>query len=187
MAAARGPQALSRELRTSRLVLRAFEPADEDALLLQWNDPEVRRFLFDDQPVSREAVREQIEASRRNFEGLGCGYFTIRRAEAEERVIGFAGLRSYGAQGAVEVLYALMPQFWGQGLATEATRAVLDHGFRQCSLQEIHAGADPPNAASFQVMQRLGMRLLGDTTLHGRRARYYRITRSEFEKKESPR
>lgn len=85
---------MSRELRTPRLVLHAFEPQDEQTLLLQWNDPEVRRFLFDDQPVSREAVREQIEASRRSFEGLGCGFFTIRLAEGDERVIGFAGLPS---------------------------------------------------------------------------------------------
>jgi ribosomal-protein-alanine N-acetyltransferase len=171
------------ELRTGRLVLRAFDAGDEDALLEQWNDPDVRRYLFDDQEVSREAVREQLVASRRNFEAIGCGYFTIRPAQAPARVIGFAGLRPYGGAGAIELLYALRPEAWGRGLATEAARAVLVLGFERCGLEEIHAGADPPNAASFTVMERLGMSVRGHVTLEGRTARYYRITKAEFQRR----
>jgi [ribosomal protein S5]-alanine N-acetyltransferase len=171
------------ELRSERLLLRAFEGADEDALFALWNHPDVRRFLFDDRPVSRDVVREQLQASRRNFETLGCGYFTVRPDAEAGRVIGFAGLRRYGEAGAVELLYALLPEAWGRGLATEAARAVLRLGFTRGGLQEIHAGADPPNAASFAVMERLGMSLLGDVLLDGRPARYYKITRSEFQRR----
>ncbi len=38
-------------VQTERLVLRAFAPSDEEPLLQLWNEPEVRRFLWDDQRV----------------------------------------------------------------------------------------------------------------------------------------
>ncbi len=163
---------------TERLVLRRFAPTDEDALHRQWNDPDVGRYLFDGEPVSRQMVRAQIEASDRAFATIGCGFFTLALAEAPTTPIGFAGLRAYGERGDVEVLYALLPAHWGRGLATEAARAVLRIGFENCALDEIHAGADVPNAASFRVMERLGMTPLGDEG--GGRVRYCRLTRAAF-------
>jgi ribosomal-protein-alanine N-acetyltransferase len=165
-------------LETPRLLLRAFTPTDEPALLAQWNDPEVRRYLFDGQPVPAEMVRAQVQGSLRSFEEHGFGFFTIALRDRPAEVIGFAGLRTFGEAGRVEVLYALLPPWWGSGLATEAARAVLADGFAG-GLEEIWAGADPPNTASFRVMERLGMRFVEELVLGGRPARYYRITSAE--------
>lgn len=146
-----------RELATARLLLRAFAPADEATLLAQWNDAEVARYLFDGEAVSVEMVRRQIEASETGrAEGLP-GLFTLALREAPGESIGFAGLRRFGDERRLEVLYALLPRYWGRGLAAEAARAVLELGFA-AGEPEIWAGADPPNAASFRVMERLGMR-----------------------------
>jgi [ribosomal protein S5]-alanine N-acetyltransferase len=167
-----------RELATARLLLRAFAPADEATLLAQWNDAEVARYLFDGEAVSVEMVRRQIEASETGrAEGLP-GLFTLALREAPGESIGFAGLRRFGERR-LEVLYALLPRYWGRGLATEAARAVLELGFA-AGEPEIWAGADPPNAASFRVMERLGMTFVEELTLGGRPARYYRISRPEL-------
>ena len=89
--------------------------------------------------------------------------------------VGFCGLRHFGEPPQdVEILYGLLPAHWGRGLATEAARAVLDHGFSR-GLPRIFAGADSPNAASFQVMARLGMRHHGTRVLNGVEAVYHSL------------
>jgi ribosomal-protein-alanine N-acetyltransferase len=57
----------------------------------------------------------------------------------------------------VEVVWRLLPDYWGNGLATEAARASLDFGFRVLGLPEILAWTTPDNVASRRVMGRLGM------------------------------
>jgi len=156
------------------------EPEDEETLLAQWNDPDVRRFLFDDRPVSRAAVREQIARSRSTFAREGFGLLTLRLRERPAESIGFAGLARLGERPEVELLFALLPAFRGQGLATEAARAVLRLGFEEAALDEVLAGADPPNLASFRVMERLGMTFARDEEVGGRPVRYHRLARAAF-------
>jgi RimJ/RimL family protein N-acetyltransferase len=174
-----------REIRTPRLRLRPFAPEHEAGLEALWNDPEVRRFLWDDEPVPSSVVREQIEACRRSFRERGFGHFAFWPLAAPAdpaSIAGFAGLRAFGANQEIELLYAVRPALGRRGLATEAAGAVLRFGFDEAGLAEILAGADPPNAASFRVMERLGMSFLRDETIDGRAARYYRLGRAEFER-----
>lgn len=73
-------------------------------------------------------------------------------------LIGFCGLRYIGETRDVELLYGIHPRLWGRGFATEAARAILQWAFRETTLPRVFAGADLPNAASFRVMEKLGMR-----------------------------
>ena len=123
-------------LKAERLELHPFEARDAATLHRHWNDPEVRRHLFDGGPVSMALVRSQIASSRRWFRERGFGLFTVRRAG---RVIGFAGLRPFHGGRRVELLYALRPAQQGRGYATEAAAAVLRLGFAR-GLRSIWAG-----------------------------------------------
>ena len=167
-------------LASDRLRLRPFASDDESALLALFNIPEVRRYLWDDLPVSRATVAETIAWTRTALHRDGLGHFTLRLAEEPERVRGFAGLRPFGEPERIELLYALEPRLWGRGLATEAAQALLAYGFARLDLAEIFAGADPPNTASFRVMERLGMAWAFDIEIGGNPARYYRIGREDF-------
>ncbi|HJS58667.1 MAG TPA: GNAT family N-acetyltransferase [Vicinamibacteria bacterium] len=163
-------------LRTPRLTLHPFSVRDGPALHRQWNDHEIRRFLFDDRPVPRSQVREQIAASRRLFRERGFGFFTVRR---RTRTIGFGGLRPFGRRKRIELLYALRPAHWAKGYATEASVAVLRLAFAR-GLRTIWAGADAPNRTSFRLMRRLGFQPAGRFTVGGRSAIDYRIDRRRF-------
>ena len=66
-------------------------------------------------------------------------------------------------KGEVEVGWHFHPDAWGRGLATEAARGAITHGFKG-GLDEIYAVVRPDNAASLAVCQRLGMRSLGRTS-----------------------
>lgn len=166
---------MAETLSTTRLLLLAFHPDDADALHAQWNDPDVGRWLWDGEPVSLETVHAVIAASQAGFRDGTSGFFTLRTRERADDVMGLAGLRPIGESPGIEILYALLPSHWGQGLATEAARAVLDWGFDTLGLSEIAAGADAPNARSFAVMDRLGMTYWKDITLAGRPSRYHRL------------
>ncbi len=165
-------------LETARLSLRPVSPSDEDALHALFNDATVRRYLWDDRPVSRETVREVITASLGSFEAEGFGFFLAHLREGGA-LVGFTGLRRTDDTGEVELLYALGPTFSGQGLATEMGRACLRFGFEQAGLDTLVASADTPNLASFRVMERLGMRFLRETPIHGLPARTYVLRRDE--------
>jgi RimJ/RimL family protein N-acetyltransferase len=64
--------------------------------------------------------------------------------------------------GELEVGWHLHPDSWGQGLASEAARAVLGHAFGR-GVDEVFAVVRPDNAASLAVCRRIGMEPLGRT------------------------
>ena len=55
-----------------------------------------------------------------------------------------------------EVGYALARPFWGQGLASEATAALVEYGFETLDLHRLEAQLDPRNEASTRVLERQG-------------------------------
>lgn len=56
-----------------------------------------------------------------------------------------------------ELWYKLHPHHWGQGYATELSRAVISHGFESLRLHRIEAGVAVDNAASIRVLEKCGM------------------------------
>jgi [ribosomal protein S5]-alanine N-acetyltransferase len=57
------------------------------------------------------------------------------------------------------LFYALSQSCWGHGFATEATRAMIEYGFRELSMKRIVATTTYENTRSIGVMRRLGMRI----------------------------
>lgn len=163
-----------RNLRTQRLELVPFEREHVSFLHRLWTDPDVRRFLWDDRVIGADEAAEVVESSLRSFEEHGFGMWVVRLLPSRDPV-GFCGLRHFGEPPQdVEILYGLLPDRWGAGLATEAAEAVLRFAFAR-GLPRVLAGADPPNAASFGVMQRLGMTYDGTRVINGLEAVYYAL------------
>ena len=90
---------------------------------------------------------------------------------------------------AVEVGWRLAPEFWGQGLAPEGTRAALACGFEELGFGEIMSFTACANEAYIRVMEKIGMQhnphddfdhpaLADDDRL--RAHLFYRITAQEF-------
>jgi RimJ/RimL family protein N-acetyltransferase len=74
-------------------------------------------------------------------------------------VIGDLMLRYVSAvHGQVEVGYIFHPDAHGQGLATEATRALVDLAFRELGAHRVFGRIDARNTASARVLERVGMR-----------------------------
>jgi RimJ/RimL family protein N-acetyltransferase len=103
---------------------------------------------------------------------LGRGVtLAIVRREAPDDLVGTASLRRYARDRRAELGYWLSASAWGQGYATEATRALVDYGFRQCALARIYASVLVGNTASERVLDKLGMTREGIQRQHVRKGR----------------
>ena len=143
-------------LRTNRLVLEPFRREDIDELHALWADADVRRYLWDDEIISRERAVETVEAALRAADANGVGMWTVRESAQPSELIGFCGLRGV-SEVDVELLYGLSPRYWRRGFATEAASVVLQYAFCELRLARVVAAADPDNRRSFGVLERLGM------------------------------
>ena len=144
-------------LTTERLVLRPVTAHDHDVLLAHWILPDVRRFLFDGEAPSAAEVTETIEESARDFSKSGYGIWLIQDRTG---LVGTTGLRPLEDLG-LEIFYSLAPGSRGNGYATEAARAVVEHALVDLGLPEVLAEIDEGNVASVAVVRRLGMAPFG--------------------------
>jgi RimJ/RimL family protein N-acetyltransferase len=166
-------------LETERLVLWPLSGRDLAAMYQVFNDPAVRRYLFDDRPVSLDTARAVLRASARDFPERGVGLFGVRLRGSED-LVGLCGLRWEEGLGEMEIMYCLVPELWGRGLATEAARACLRFAFEEAGLERVMGGADEPNVASLRVIERLGMRFVGRVLPAAPEVPYFEIKRDDF-------
>jgi RimJ/RimL family protein N-acetyltransferase len=124
-------------------------------------DPQVERWLRPsepDPPPLPERVREHLAQHAAQLEDRGFCLWWWREGISGE-LVGRIGLNSTDVEGeqVVEVGWAVAPERWGEGFASEAAEASLAWGFERLGLDEIVAFALPHNAASRRVMEKLGM------------------------------
>ena len=150
---------------TERLVHRAFTLGDADAFFALNGNPEVMRFTGEPLLRSLDDAREAI-ANYSDFEVVGYGRWACVLKRTQE-IIGFCGLKYLTDLDAVDVGYRFLPEYWGQGLATEACRASLDFGFNTLRLDEIIGLVLPENAASVRVLEKAGMQSDGEFLYDG--------------------
>ncbi len=145
------------EIRTERLRLHPVRRDEVDVLHAVFLDPVVRRFLLDDQEMSREWVEEVVAWSEARFAEQAHGLLAIRPAD-DDTLIGFTDFYEFHDPPQLELLYGLLPGWHGRGLASEAARAVLRWGFEDLGMERIQTTIDAPNQASLAVAARLGLR-----------------------------
>jgi RimJ/RimL family protein N-acetyltransferase len=142
-------------LTTERLHLRTFREDDLSAYASLNADPEVARYLGG--PITPEHSDEIAEWAQLTYEESGIGLLAVER-RADGAFLGMCGLhhqQSYPDD--VEVAWRLAREHWGNGYATEAATAWLDHAFGPLGLPRVISITDPPNERSLAVMRRLGM------------------------------
>ena len=165
-----------RNLSTPRLHLRRYTPGDVDALHAIWIDPDVRRYLWDEQVIPRSTALEVVQAALESASTLDFGQWMLTTHRDEP--VGFCGFRPFEPRDdEAELIYGLLPCWWKRGLAVEAATAALDWAFDERGLSRVVAATDPPNAASVRVMERLGMRFWKRDLFHGLETVFYVLDR----------
>lgn len=149
---------VSTEIRTTRLVLRRWRPADRAPFAALNADPRVVEHL--PAPLSRAASDALAARIDQHFAAHGCGLWALE-IPGVAAFAGFVGLAvpAFAAHftPCVEVGWRLDAACWGRGYATEAARAALADGFDRLALDEIVSFTVPANLRSRRVMTKLGM------------------------------
>ena len=145
-------------LQTARLLLRDMTGADWRAVHIYNRDPDFHRFLPID-PPDEEGTRGFVQLClARARERPRRHYDPIIEERATGSVIGTLRL-SLRERGVADLGYAVRPERWNRGFATEAVAALLAAARAPLGLREIWATVDPANTASCRVMEKLGFAL----------------------------
>jgi ribosomal-protein-alanine N-acetyltransferase len=174
-------------LRTERLKLRRMTLDDAANMFVYASDRNVTRYTSWQPHRGIEDAQAQLARVVARYErGEVAGWGVEFRADG--RFIGTAGYMRWDVDNrCAEVGYALSRAYWGQGLMTEALRAIVAFGFEQMQLNRIEAHCDADNIGSYRVMEKVGMQYEG--TLRQRYlkdgafidVRHYSILRHEYE------
>jgi RimJ/RimL family protein N-acetyltransferase len=170
------PQAV---LTTQRLRLRPRTMADLDACVAMDLDPDVYRFIYGNRPPDPVQLRAQLRARIVSAWPAQGGIWVVEWQDAPE-FLGWCGLFPLEASGLIEIGYRYLPRAWGQGIATEAARAVLDHGFRELGFDPIVAVTHPANLASQHVLEKIGLNACGNAFHYGQWLSFFHVSRIEY-------
>jgi len=140
---------------TRRLLAKKIEAADLSKLIRLDTDPQVMATLGGLR--SEKETREYLTADLQHWEDNNFGVWLFYLNDTGEW-LGRAGLRWVNVNGKqeIELLYAVLPDFWGKGFATEIANACLEIAFDVLRLTNIVCFTLPNNHASRHVMENAG-------------------------------
>ncbi|HUB71365.1 MAG TPA: GNAT family N-acetyltransferase [Acidimicrobiales bacterium] len=133
---------------TGRLIMRPIEMADVDQLVVLDSDPEVMRYLTGGEPTARSEVEAVVHKR------LGSRWMAYERETLD--FVGWFGAPATGERE-YELGYRLVRRYWGKGLATEGTLALIDGLFSARDAVRLWAQTMAVNTRSRRVMERCGL------------------------------
>ncbi|TAK93407.1 N-acetyltransferase [Patescibacteria group bacterium] len=174
------------ELVTNKLKLRKILMTDLPSLVKYCNNKKISDQIFNIPfPYTEEDAIYRLNFASQGFKNKERYIFAITLKENDE-LIGEIGLHLDKVNNHAQFGYWVAELFWGKGIATEATSAILKFGFEELQLHKIYATHYPENEASGKVMFNNQMIKEGELSDHYliegvyRTVIQYRLTRLEY-------
>lgn len=146
--------------RTLRLTCRPVLTDDVDFYATLFGLPEIVAHRPDPTPVSWDMAAETLADDIAHWEAHGFGRWALSHAG---QTIGLGGLTRKGGFAGLNLSYHLLPEVWGQGLASEFVRGAVDHAWDALRETSVYGLVRPANIASIRVLEKAGFR---DAGLH---------------------
>ena len=166
---------LQEKFRTARLLLTRIGLDDLDEMVGMYREPRMAQALGGLETERR--IASLVEKLAQQWEADGFGWWSVRDP-ANGRFIGRGGLRQVTIDDIpeVQVGFALVPEYWNRGFATELARVSVAQGFVRLALQEVVGLALPGNSASRRVMEKTGLVPEREVMREGVEQVLYRLT-----------
>jgi GrpB-like predicted nucleotidyltransferase (UPF0157 family)/GNAT superfamily N-acetyltransferase len=156
------------KLETERLILREFTIDDLEAFALLMSDPEVMRFSITGPMTDREQVRNYLQKRiLDHYAKYGYGVYAAIQKK-DNCLVGCVGLINQNIDGEskTELGYRFHPNYWNQGLATEAALAICQYTFDRLGIDEFISIIESQNKRSLELAKRIGMYYWKDAVFH---------------------
>ena len=143
-------------IETERLLLRNITLHDKEEMFKLHTDPSVQKYTGEPLVESMEEMEQIIRARINNYKKYGYGRWATFLKNGMQ-FVGWAGLDYLPEFDEIDLGYRFFPKYWGSGIATEVSHAILKYGFDELNLNRIIAIAMKENKASTRVMEKVGM------------------------------
>ncbi|THF66757.1 GNAT family N-acetyltransferase [Deinococcus sp. Arct2-2] len=153
-------------LHTERLLLRGHQEQDLDDCAALWSHPEVTRYTTGT-PLARQDVWTRLLRHSGHWALFGFGYW-LAFDRASGRFAGEVGIARFKRDLLFdlptldlvpEAGWVFLPWCHGQGMASEAVRAVLEWRDRSLGPGSTFCIIQPENAPSLRLAQKVGFQL----------------------------
>lgn len=161
---------------TERLIVRQYLLNDVDELFRVMSDSRVHTYTKDkNNPWDEQRTLEYIQyMMERDFKTLDCFHGAVIEKDAD-RLIGLCGLNPY-QEKEPEIEFKLGVPYWGKGYAAELGKQMIQDAFAAADIQGIYGMAQPENTASRKVLEKIGMKYLGNQMFRGHEDSFYYIS-----------
>ncbi len=107
----------------------------------------------------KEAEDLIVNAWLQQYQEYGYGRYALIH-KADDKVIGFCGVKFETELGCPDIGYRMLPEYWGQGLATEAVTATLEYAKSTLGLTSVIGEVLVEHPASGSVLIKSGLKLV---------------------------
>jgi [ribosomal protein S5]-alanine N-acetyltransferase len=142
---------------TERLILRWLSAKDAAFILELVNDPAWLRFIGDRGVRTLEDARSYIlNGPVAMYQREGFGLYLVEQKQSATP-IGMCGLIRRAGLDDVDIGFAFLPAYYGQGYAYESAAAVMAYAQNTLGFNRVVAIVDPDNQRSIALLAKLGM------------------------------
>lgn len=160
---------------SNTIIIREFLPAEISLFTTLFEDEKVTSYL------PYRSPEQYIEMFHIALDDYKRGLFSrwgIFNATNND-FIGMCLARNFvDVPGQLEIGYTLSPKYWGKGIGTEVSRALVDYCFTNTSADEVVAVTDPDNIGSQKVLEKTGFKRLNNLVREYGEVTYFVIQRS---------
>ncbi len=144
-------------------------------------DPEVTKTLGG--IADEETIKQRLASAVGHWQAHGFGEYVFFRKDEPDHFAGRAFLRHKLIDGAsvIELGYAYMPEFWGQGHGSTVAGQLIAQGFEVLEVDEILSFTLVTNIASRRVMEKNGFSFSHQGVYAGYPHVFLRLRREEWQ------
>ena len=162
-------------LETERLIVRQYMINDIDELFRIMSDIRVHTYTKDkNNPWDKQRTEKYIKfMMEKDFKTLDCFHGAVIEKESNQ-LIGLCGLNPYKANEP-EIEFKIGVPYWGKGYATELGKQIIKDSFATTDIKGMYGMAQPENIASRKVLEKIGMKYLGNKIFRNHEDSFYYI------------
>jgi len=150
---------------TERLTIRPTLEEDAQLIYELMNTPKFLEYVGDRKITSADIARDYIKTKiLPQLQRLGFSSYTLITRSTSEK-IGTCGLYDREGLAGIDIGFALLPLFEGQGYGYESSLEVMQAAFEVFALEELKAITSTSNIASQRLLEKLGFENTGLTKL----------------------